>query len=193
MRIAGTLVPLAAAASAVTLPGASFAVEGTTAGSASIWRSVLDADGVVSSFRRVLGAATRRLTWSGTSPTDDIEAEAPIYRYEFAPERHIAESVYQIIQESGHERFAALLRGQEALWSRLAGAQEGLTAFVPTDEAFQKLDMHQSDEALVREMVEYHVLEGVYSVDDLHGADGVGGTRDGAPAEAEVGFWEMSL
>ncbi|KAF4412732.1 Aurofusarin biosynthesis cluster protein S [Colletotrichum fructicola] len=169
MRIAGTLVPLAAAASAVTLPGASFAVEGTTAGSASIWRSVLDADGVVSSFRRVLGAATRRLTWSGTSPTDDIEAEAPIYRYEFAPERHIAESVYQIIQESGHERFAALLRGQEALWSRLAGAQGGLTVFVPTDEAFQKLNMHQSDEALVREMVEYHVLEGVYSVDDLRG------------------------
>ncbi|KAF4870144.1 Aurofusarin biosynthesis cluster protein S [Colletotrichum siamense] len=170
MRIAGTLVPLAAAAaaSAVSLPGASPTAEGTTT-AASTWRSVLDVEGVVSSFGRVLGAATRRLTWSGTSPTDDIEAEAPIYRYEFAPERNIAESVYQIIQESGHERFAALLRGQEALRSRLAGAEGAFTACVPTDEAFQKLDMDQRSEALVRDMVEYHILEGVYSVDDLRG------------------------
>ncbi|KAJ3955593.1 hypothetical protein N0V92_007888 [Colletotrichum tropicale] len=169
MRITGTLMPLAAAASAVTLPGASPAVEGTTTSSASPWRSVLNAEGVVSSFGRVLGAATRRLTWSGTSPTDDIEAEAQIYRYESAPEKDLAESVYQIIQESGHEQFAALLRGQEVLRSRLAGAEGGFTVFVPTDEAFQKLDMDQSGEALVREMAEYHVLEGVYSVYDLRG------------------------
>ncbi|KAF4822952.1 Aurofusarin biosynthesis cluster protein S [Colletotrichum tropicale] len=169
MRIAGALVPLVAAASAVTLPGASPTVEGTTTGSASIWRSVLDAEGVVSSLGRVFGAATRRLTWSGTSPTNDVGAEAPIYRYESAPEKDLAESVYQIIQESGHERFAALLRGQEALRSRLAGAEGAFTVFVPTDEALRKLAMDQSGEALVREMVEYHVLEGVYSVDDLRG------------------------
>lgn len=167
MRIAGALVPLAAVVSAVSLPEASAAAEGTT--SASTWTSVLDANGVVSSFGRVLGAAARRLTWSGTSSTNDVEAGAQIYRYESAPEKDLAESVYQIIQESGHERFAALLRGQEALRSRLAGAEGQFTVFVPTDEAFQKLDMYQSDEALVREMVEYHVLEGVYSVDALRG------------------------
>ncbi|KAF5512716.1 Aurofusarin biosynthesis cluster protein S [Colletotrichum aenigma] len=167
MRIAGALVPLAAVVSAVSLPEASAAAEGTT--SASTWTSVLDANGVVSSFGRVLGAAARRLTWSGTSSTNDVEAGAQIYRYESAPEKDLAESVYQIIQESGHERFAALLRGQEALRSRLAGAEGQFTVFVPTDEAFRKLDMYQSDEALVREMVEYHVLEGVYSVDALRG------------------------
>ncbi|KAF5489866.1 Aurofusarin biosynthesis cluster protein S [Colletotrichum siamense] len=165
MRIAGTLVPLAAAASAVSLPGASPAAEAAT--SASVWSSVLDADGVVSSFGRVLGAAARRLTWSGTSPTDDVEAGAQIYRYETVPEKDLAESVYQIIQESGHERFAALLRGQEALRSRLADAKGAFTVFMPTDEALKKLGMDQSSEALVREMVEYHVLEGVYSVDAL--------------------------
>ncbi|KAI8295676.1 hypothetical protein K4K59_004507 [Colletotrichum sp. SAR11_240] len=169
MRIAGTLVPLAAAALAVTLPGASPAVEGTTTGSASTWRSVLDAEGLVSSFGRVFGAAARRLTWSGTSSTNDVEAGAQIYRYESVPEKDLAESVYQIIQESGHERFAALLRTQEALRSRLAGAEGAFTVFVPTDEALQKLGMDQSGEALSRDMAEYHVLEGVYSVDDLRG------------------------
>ncbi|KAL3301688.1 fasciclin domain family protein [Colletotrichum asianum] len=165
MRIAGTLVPLAAAASAVTLPGASPAAEAAT--SASTWTAVLDVEGAVSSFGRILGAATRRLTWSGTSSTNDVEAGAQIYRYESVPEKDLAKSVYQIIQESGHERFAALLHGQEALRSRLAGTEGAFTVFVPTDEALQKLDMDQSGEALVREMAEYHVLEGVYSVDDL--------------------------
>ncbi|KAF4928179.1 Aurofusarin biosynthesis cluster protein S [Colletotrichum viniferum] len=165
MRIAGTLVPLAAAASAVTLPGASPAAEGAT--SASAWTSVLDADGVVSSFGRVLGAAARRLTWSGTSPTNDVEAGAQIDRYDSVPEKDLAESVHQVIQESGHERFAALLRAQVALRSRLAGAEGAFTVFVPTDEALRKLGMDQSGEALMREMVEYHVLEGVYSVDML--------------------------
>ncbi|KAF4843631.1 Aurofusarin biosynthesis cluster protein S [Colletotrichum siamense] len=167
MRIAGALVPLAAAASAVTLPGASPAAEGAT--SASTWTSVLEADGVVSSFGRVLGAAARRLTWSGTSPTNDVEAGAQIDRYETVPEKDLAESVYQIIQESGHERFAELLRGQEALRKRLAGAEGEFTIFVPTDEALKKLGMEHSGETLVREMAEYHVLEEVYSVDDLRG------------------------
>ncbi|KAF0321608.1 fasciclin domain family [Colletotrichum asianum] len=167
MRIAGTLVPLAAAASAVTLPGASPAAEAAT--SASTRTAVLDVEGAVSSFGRILGAATRRLTWSGTSSTNDVEAGAQIYRYESVLEKDLAKSVYQIIQESGHERFAALLHGQEALRSRLAGTEGAFTVFVPTDEALQKLDMDQSGEALVREMAEYHVLEGVYSVDDLRG------------------------
>ncbi|KAI8304672.1 hypothetical protein K4K61_005988 [Colletotrichum sp. SAR11_59] len=169
MRIAGALVPLVAAtaASAVYSPGASPAAEETA--SASTWTAVLDVEGAVSSFGRILGAATRRLTWSGTSSTNDVEAGAQIYRYESVLEKDLAKSVYQIIQESGHERFAALLHGQEALRSRLAGTEGAFTVFVPTDEALQKLDMDQSGEALVREMAEYHVLEGVYSVDDLRG------------------------
>lgn len=122
----------------------------------------------------VATAAARSLTWPGT----DGSSPAPVSRHpradpDAAPDTNLSKSVYHIIAESERgRRFTELLEGHRELHERLSDDCQNLTVLVPVDDAFRRLNgLGRSDEEVsVREVLEYHVLRGRYSLDNLAGA-----------------------
>lgn len=121
-------------------------------------------------------AAARSLAW----PRADDSSPAPVWRHPHAhsdasPETSLSKSVYHIIAESERgTRFAELLEDHEELHKRLTDDGQNITVFVPVDEAFRRLNGLRrgggDDETSAREVLEYHVLPGRYSLDDVAGA-----------------------
>ncbi|KAF6812351.1 fasciclin domain family [Colletotrichum sojae] len=117
----------------------------------------------------VATAAARSLPWPGT----DDSSTSPRVLPDTVPEPNISKSVYHIITESERgRRFTDLLEGHHELQKRLADDEQNVTVFVPVDDAFRRLNgLRRSDEEIsIREVLEYHVLRGRYSLDDLAGA-----------------------
>ncbi|KAF6822156.1 fasciclin domain family [Colletotrichum plurivorum] len=122
----------------------------------------------------VATAAARSLTWPGT----DDSSPAPLSRSPHAytnavSDTNLSKSIYDIISESERgRRFTELLESHHGLQNRLSDDGQSLTVFVPVDDAFRRLNglMRSDEEVSIREVLEYHVLGGRYSLDDLAGA-----------------------
>ncbi|GKT62645.1 fasciclin domain family protein [Colletotrichum tofieldiae] len=78
-------------------------------------------------------------------------------------------SAIEIIQQSNQATyFAHLLKSYNKLQDMLDDAKKDFTVFVPTDEAFRKLEgFEKSEGALLGEILEYHVLEGRHPASKL--------------------------
>ncbi|KAF9879624.1 phosphoribosylaminoimidazole-succinocarboxamide synthase [Colletotrichum karsti] len=182
MRPGSLLLPLAAAASAVAASAGDVSeyvmVREEEAPPVS-WTSVpardkglSSVDGVVESIGgallRAAGAVTRTarsFTWSA----DDTSSRQ---RRSFATERDVSGTVYQVIRENDRGRlFSELLDGHESLRQMLDDPGREVTVFLPADDAMRRLEGPGAvDEASVREILEYHVLSGVYPLDALREA-----------------------
>ncbi|GJC84579.1 aurofusarin biosynthesis cluster protein S [Colletotrichum liriopes] len=81
-------------------------------------------------------------------------------------------SVIEIIHQSNQATyFAHLLKSYNKLRDMLDDAKKDFTVFVPTDEAFRKLEgFEKSEGALLGEILEYHVLEGRHPASKLRGS-----------------------
>ncbi|KAF6822840.1 fasciclin domain family [Colletotrichum musicola] len=117
----------------------------------------------------VVTAAARSLAWPGAHHSSTSPRALP----GAVPEPNLSKSVYHIIAESQRgRRCTELLESHQELHNRLSDDHQNLTVFVPVDDAFQRLNgLTRSDgEVSTREVLEYHVLRGRYSLDDLSGA-----------------------
>ncbi|OHW94256.1 fasciclin domain family protein [Colletotrichum incanum] len=81
-------------------------------------------------------------------------------------------NVIEIIQQSNQATyFAILLNSYDKLRDMLEDEKKNFTVFVPTDEAFRKLEgFEKSEGALLGDILEYHVLEGRYPAGKLREA-----------------------
>ncbi|KAK1585343.1 fasciclin domain-containing protein [Colletotrichum navitas] len=102
-------------------------------------------------------------------------------------------NVFEIIRQSGQATyFARLLESHTRLRDMLDDGDDGdgdeagvFTVLVPTDAAFRELEgFERSEGALLGAMLEYHVLEGRHSADELGEA---GRTLPTVLAEGELG------
>ncbi|KAL0937367.1 fasciclin domain family protein [Colletotrichum truncatum] len=131
-------------------------------------------DSIGGGIVQVAGAVTRTarsLSW--TKADVDVERDGALgrdRRRSVADRDGTLENVWEVIRNSEKgRRFAGLVDGHEKLRKLLSGS-DGLTVLVPTDEAFAKLDgMERSDEELMEEILEYHVLSAEYTLDKLRG------------------------
>ncbi|OLN96589.1 Periostin [Colletotrichum chlorophyti] len=178
---AGCIAPFLAAVAASVAPGQRKLA--LTGGEGSPLSGVLSGTGALSSLDGVVGSiggavfrAAGAFTRMGRMMMgyDDQEDSSPtahdVYHITVpqSDETENEDAVVDIIRESGQTHFTGLLDAYGKLSELLADEGKEFTVFVPTDEAFRRLQgFEKSEGALMGEILEYHVLEGRIGVDEL--------------------------
>ncbi|KAI2620534.1 FAS1 domain-containing protein [Hypoxylon sp. NC1633] len=198
MRYSTALLPLAATASAVVIPDEATAkqlvIEAEQHAQKTVsswWDALPSVDGLISSAENTLDSALDAIEKNAgklSSLFPEVEIEDGSEIRDFLPSSYLTSSgdvdesghhghatnltVYQSIKASNYtKKFAALIDDFPDLVAKLNSTSGNVTAFVPTDHAFEKIPDHHKDhkppKEFLEKIIEYHILPGPYPVGRL--------------------------